>query len=306
MQIIRNLNISNFTLPNLALTIGNFDGVHLGHQKIISEVKKIAKENGLSSAILTFEPHPISFFKPEKSVNFRITSLAQKLQLFQESEVEYLIVLPFDKKLSEISAYDFTHEILVKSLNMKHLVIGYDFTFGKDRQGNFDFLEQQSKSLGFKLNKISAIGNQEQNYSSTLIRNLISEGNVSKANKILGRNFIVSGTVKEGKKLASNLGFPTANLSIKNHLIKPKFGVYKSSTFIPHLNQKFSSITNFGVKPTINGNSSPLFETHILNFSDKIYGKKIIVELIDFLREEKKFPSLTDLKQQIANDIKNL
>lgn len=306
MQVIRNLHKTNLAIPDLAITIGNFDGVHLGHQKIISEVKRIAKEKNLSSAILTFEPHPISFFKPDKSNNFRISSLAQKLQIFQKLGVDYLIVLPFNKDLSEVSAIDFVSKILVKSLNMKHLTIGYDFTFGKDRQGNFHFLEQQSKSLDFGLDEIQAIRFGEQNYSSTLARKLISEGKISEANQILGRNFVISGIVKEGRKLASQLGFPTANISIKNHIIKPKFGVYKSSTFIPHLNQRFSSITNFGVKPTVDGNSLPLFETHILNFSNNIYGKKIIVELLDFIREEKKFASLEDLTSQIARDIKNL
>ncbi len=306
MQVIRNLRKTNLAIPDLAITIGNFDGVHLGHQKIISEVKRIAKEKNLSSAILTFEPHPISFFKPDKSNNFRISSLAQKLQIFQELGVDYLIVLPFNKDLSEVSAIDFVSKILVKSLNMKHLTIGYDFTFGKDRQGNFHFLEQQSKSLDFGLDEIQAIRFGEQNYSSTLARKLISEGKISEANQILGRNFVISGIVKEGRKLASQLGFPTANISIKNHIIKPKFGVYKSSTFIPNLNQRFSSITNFGVKPTVYGNSLPLFETHILNFSNNIYGKKIIVELLDFIREEKKFASLEDLTSQIARDIKNL
>jgi riboflavin kinase / FMN adenylyltransferase len=306
MQIIRNLSKANLALPNLVITIGNFDGVHLGHQKIISEVKRIAKEKNLSSAILTFEPHPISFFKPDKSDNFRISSLAQKLQIFQEIGVDYLVILPFNKKLSEISASDFTKEILVKSLNIKQLIIGHDFTFGKSRQGNFHFLEQQSKFLGFGLTEIKAIGNYEQSYSSTLIRNFICDGKISEANKVLGRNFAISGIIQEGRKLASQLGFPTANLSIKNRIIKPKFGVYKSSTFIPHLNQKFSSITNFGVKPTLDGDSSPLFETHIINFSGKIYGKKIIVELLDFIREEKKFASLQDLTSQIARDIKNL
>ena len=300
MKIIRNLNQQ--ILP-LALTIGNFDGVHLGHSQIISQVKKIAKEKKLASAILTFEPHPIYFLRPEKSRDFRITSLAQKLRIFREQEIEYVIILPFNKKFSEISAQDFAQEILSKSLNAKHLVIGYDFTFGKNRQGNFRFLE----NFNFGLSEISPLKNSEQTCSSSLVRRLLAEGNVTEANRVLGRNFTIQGIVNEGRKLASQLGFPTANLAAKPHIVKPKFGVYKTQTFIPHLKKSFSSITNFGVKPTLReSQSEALFETHIPGFCEKIYDKKICVEFLDFIREEQKFDSLEDLKTQIKLDITKL
>ena len=151
MQIVRNLNQAN--LPPLALTIGNFDGVHLGHLEIINKVKKIAKEKNLFSAILTFEPHPISFFKPNLPKDFRINSLAQKLKNFQDCGIDFVITLPFNQSLSEVTAHNFTKEILANSLNTKHLVVGYDFTFGKNRQGNFEFL---SKEAPFELTQISA------------------------------------------------------------------------------------------------------------------------------------------------------
>ena len=306
MQIIRNLNQIKTALPPLVLTIGNFDGVHLGHLAIISEIKKIAKEKNLASAILTFEPHPISFFRPNQPNDFRISSLAQKLKIFQKNQIDYVIILPFDQNLSEVSAEDFVKNILVKSLSLKHLIIGYDFIFGKNRQGDFKLLEKESKVLDFALSEISAIKNGEENCSSSLIRKLISEGKIIDANLCLEKNFAICGLVNEGRKLASQLGFPTANLAVKPHIIKPKFGVYKSTTFIPHLNQKLSSITNFGVKPTIAGGLLPLFETHIPNFSKNIYGKKIYVELLDFIREEKKFASLEELKAQIARDVAQL
>ncbi len=306
MQIIRNLNQIKTALPPLALTIGNFDGVHLGHLAIISEIKKIAKEKNLASAILTFEPHPISFFRPNQPNDFRISSLAQKLKIFQKNQIDYVIILPFDQNLSEVSAQDFVKNILVKSLSLKHLIVGYDFIFGKNRQGDFKLLEKESKVFDFALSEISAIQNREENCSSSLIRKLISEGKIIDANLCLEKNFAICGLVNEGRKLASQLGFPTANLAVKPHIIKPKFGVYKSTTFIPHLNQKFSSITNFGVKPTIAGGLLPLFETHISNFNKNIYGKKIHVELLDFIREEKKFASLEELKAQIARDVAQL
>lgn len=308
MKIIRDLKLSHYAstgkskLPPLALTIGNFDGVHLGHSHIINQVKKIAKEKNLASAILTFEPHPIAFLRPERREDFRLTSLAQKLKIFAFEQIDYAIILPFNQKFSEISATDFVQRVLVEALNTKHLTIGYDFTFGKNREGNFKLLE----GLNLDLSEISPVKNSEQTCSSTTIRKFISEGKITAANQILGRNFSISGIVNEGKKLAAQLGFPTANLKAKPQIIKPKFGVYKTETFIPHLNKKFPSITNFGIKPTISENTSPLFETHIPNFSQNIYGKKIHVEFLDFIREEKKFASLDELKKQIAADVLSL
>ena len=301
MKIIRSLNIKS-KLPDLALTIGNFDGVHLGHLHIINQVKKIAKEKNLASAILTFEPHPISFLRPEKSKDFRLTSLAQKLKIFSDAEIDYAIILPFNQKFCDISAPDFVQKILLDALNIKHLTIGYDFTFGKNREGNFKLLEEYKLNLS----EISPIRNNDLTCSSTAVRRYLHEGNIIEANKILGHNFTISGIVNEGRKLASQLGFPTLNLSSKPHIIKPKFGVYKTLTFIPHLNKNFPSITNFGIKPTIGGSTAPLFETHLPGFDEKIYGKKVITEFLDFIREEKKFASLEDLKNQIAQDLKKI
>lgn len=301
MKLFRSLNqLKN--IPPLALTIGNFDGVHRGHFEIISTVKKIAKEKNLASAILTFEPHPISFLNPAKPRDFRITSLAQKLKIFRDAGIDYVIVLTFNKNLAEISAEYFAKEILAESLNAKHLVIGYDFTFGKNRQGNFKLLEEKN----FALSEISPLKDAEQTCSSTLVRRLLLEGKVAEANRILGRNFTIEGIVNEGKKLGAELGFPTMNLMAKPQIIKPKFGIYKTATFIPHLGKKFISITSFGIRPTVNELVYPLFETYIPGFSEKTYGKKIRVEFLDFMREEKKFASLEELKAQIKADVAQL
>lgn len=289
-------------MRGLALTIGNFDGVHLGHAEIISQVKKIAKEKNLSSAILTFEPHPICFLRPDRARDFRITSLAQKLRMFQKHEINYVIILPFNKKLSDISAGDFAQKILSETFKAKHLVIGYDFTFGKNREGNFRFLEES----GFALTEVSPLRNSAQTCSSSLVRGFLSEGKISDANRVLGSKFTIQGVVNEGRKLAAQLGFPTANLMAKPHIIKPKFGVYRTETFIPHLGKKFSSITNFGIKPTLNEENLPLYETHILDFNENIYGKNISIEFLDFIRGEKKFSSLEELKAQIQQDIAQL
>jgi riboflavin kinase/FMN adenylyltransferase len=310
MQIIRNLNKIKNALPRLVLTIGNFDGMHLGHMAIINEIKKIAKEKNISSAILTFEPHPVTLFQPDRAKDFRINGLAQKLKIFKEQQIDYVIILPFNQNLANIEAYDFIQKILVKSLNVKSLVIGYDFIFGKNREGNFSLLEKESKNFDFArrfdLMEISALKKSQEICSSSFIRKLLKDGRVVESNQFLGRNFTITGIVNEGRKLARQMGFPTANLIAKPHIIKPKFGVYKTLTFIPHLNQKFPSITNFGIKPTVQEEKIPLYETHIPNFNQDLYGKKIEVEFIDFVREEKKFASLEGLKRQILDDLEIL
>ena len=303
MRLIRSLNQIKTALPKTVLTIGNFDGIHLGHLEIIKEIKRISKAKNLSTAILTFEPHPISFLRPDRPKDFRISSLAEKLRIFRELEIDFVIALPFNQALADIEAENFIYEILIKKINTQHLVIGYDFIFGKNREGNFRLLEEKSKELNFDLSEVSAIKAHDYTCSSTIIRHFIKVGDISSANQILGKEFSVSGLVNEGRKLANQLGFPTANIISKNHIIKPKFGVYKTITHIPHLSLKLPSITNFGIKPTLDEASIPLYETHIFNFSQNIYGKKIIVEFIDFIRDEKKFASLEELKKQIALDV---
>lgn len=303
MFVIRHLTQTAQTPKPLALSIGNFDGVHLGHLKIIEEIKKIAQEKKISSAILTFEPHPFAFFKGDKANNFRLQSLSQKLKIFRDCGINYAIILPFNQKTADVKAESFIEQILVQALNVKHLSVGYDFTFGKNREGNFELLNAASKKFNFELNQISAASKSGQIYSSSLIRRFISEGKITQANQFLGHHFTICGMVNEGRKLGRTIGFPTANLEIKPHIIKPKFGVYKTITSIPTLQKKFPSITNFGVKPTIGGGSSPLLETHIPNFDQNLYGKKIEVEFLDFIREEKKFESLESLKEQIKQDL---
>ncbi len=305
MKLIRNLKNINI-LPQLSLTIGNFDGIHLGHEEILKDVKAQANRLNISSAVLTFEPHPFNFFKPESRDNFRITSLAQKLKIFETHNIDFVIVLPFNQKFCDISAQDFIDEILVRSLKIKHLTIGHDFVFGKNRQGNFSLLTDNSKKSAFDLNEIKAFKKDDITCSSSIIRELIRNGDIAKANQLLNKNFTICGIVNQGRKLASKIEFPTANMIAKPQILQPKFGVYKTITTIPHLNKKFASITNFGIKPTINHNAAPLFETHIFNFSHDIYGKKIIVEFIDFIREEKKFSSINELQAQIKEDIRKI
>ena len=312
MILIRNLNQINQQLPEIALTIGNFDGVHLAHQNIINKTKAIAKKQQIKSALLSFEPHPLVFLNrhlQKYQSNFRLCSLAQKLRLLQKFDLDYVIILPFDQNLSQNSAAEFIEKILINKLNTKSLIIGYDFTFGNKREGNFKTLE----SYNFDLHEIAPIKIHTSNaneitISSTLARNYFKNGEIKELNKILGYNFAIDGRVINGKKIARQLGYKTANIMPKNSIVMPKFGVYKTQTTINNSNNKFLSITNFGLKPTINNDqlATPLFENHLLDFDQDIYQHKITIEFIDFVREEKKFSSIEDLKKQITIDINNI
>ncbi len=303
MQIIKNFNSIKPNLQNTVLTIGNFDGVHLGHQEILNNVKRIADSENLKSALLTFEPHPLKIIKPTQIFDQKICSLSQKLAFFKKNHlIDAIFIGRFNQKLANLPAEDFVQKILVEKLKIKHLIIGYDFIFGKDRSGDANLLQKLAGIHNFSFHQIAAKSNSEsQIYSSTKIRNLINSGNVKTANQMLGRNYQVSGVVIQGKQLARTLGFPTANFLPKKDLIKPKFGVYKVVVLID--GKEYPAILNFGIKPTFSG-TKPLFEVHIFNFDKQIYGKKITVELLDFIREEKKFNSVEELKLQIEKDCK--
>lgn len=300
MYITRHINKIN-ALPPSVLTIGNFDGVHIGHKKIIDEINKIAHEKNLTSTILTFQPHPAKLFKPELARDFNILTLAQKLKIFRNHKISHTVIAPFNRNFSDIIADDFINKILIEKLNIKHLVIGYDFIFGKNREGNLQILQNAAKQHQFNITNIAAHKINEEICSSTAIRKLLQNGQVKQANQILGYNFTLEGIVVEGKKLARTIGFATANIKPQAHIIKPKFGVYKVQIKIDGITQ--NGIMNFGIKPTIGADLEPIYEIHILNFNQEIYGKKISFELLDFIREEKKFESLDALKQQVKMDI---
>jgi riboflavin kinase/FMN adenylyltransferase len=306
MQLIRNLSQIINQLPETCLTIGNFDGLHLAHQKIIEFTKQIATKKGLKSAILSFEPHPISFLNRQNhdfNHNFRISNLSNKIKYIKNHNIDYLLVIPFNNYLSNLSPKLFIDNILINKINAKSLVVGYDFTFGKKRQGNFKTLEEYNFDL-HEINPIKIIiDGHEKTISSSLARQYIQSGEVKKLPPILGRNFSVDGLVISGKKLARELGYPTANFLPRKDIINLKFGVYKTRTFIYKYHKYFDSITNFGIKPTFENNFQPLFENHILNFSQDIYNHKILVEFLDFIREEQKFSSIDELKNQIKKDL---
>jgi len=315
MQIIRNIN-NNSALLNTIVIIGNFDGVHLGHKTLIKRAKEVAKINNLKTLLITFEPHPLKFFNRNQNFShnkFYLTNLSRKLEIIKSYNSDFVAILPFNSNLSSIEANYFLEQILLQKFGMKYLIVGYDFIFGKNRLGNFNFLEKKSQEIGFGLEKIDAILVENNICSSSKIRQLISLGQIELANKLLGYNFAVNGLVVKGKEMGQKIGFATANIKANYHLIFPHFGVYQSIFHIKN-NQnnviKFASITNFGIRPTIeNGclgnNLQPIFETHIFNFNRNIYYQKVKIELIKFIRPEKKFASIGELTAQIKEDIKN-
>ncbi|MCE3255165.1 MAG: bifunctional riboflavin kinase/FAD synthetase [Rickettsiaceae bacterium] len=306
MQVIRNFQTNHNLKPDAhgtVLTIGNFDGIHLGHQKILNQAREIAKKNNLKSALLTFEPHPTKIINPTKYCHIKINNLAGKLDFLRQKELaDIVFITAFNQQMANLSPQDFVEKLMVEKLKIKHLIVGYDFVFGKNRAGNTDLLEELSKKYGFSFHKIEAIKSAgEQICSSTGIRKFLAEGNIKAASQMLGRDYQVSGIVIKGKELARTLGFPTANFLPKQNLIKPKFGVYKAEILVD--GKTYKAILNFGIKPTFAG-TTPLFEIHIFDFNQLIYGKKIAVRLLDFVREEKKFASVEELKLQIAMDCK--
>lgn len=285
-----------------AIAIGNFDGVHRGHKYLLEELKNKALQKNIETAILCFEPQPKEFFFKIND-NFRISKLEDKILLLNNFKINKLIIADFNNNFSKQSAEYFLEDILLNKLNSKIIITGKNFIFGAKRKGSSELIREyeNNNKFNFKYYDINIQNYDNKNkISSTKIRELINLGKIKKSNKLLGYNFFIQGKVIEGLKKGSGIGFPTANINIDGY-IKPKFGVYKTTTEIDE--RIYNSITNFGVKPTITNENKPILETHILNFGDNIYGKKIKINFLQFIRDEEKFNSLEELKAQIKKDI---
>ena len=291
---------SQTSAVNINLAIGNFDGIHLGHQKIIDELIEYSKIKNCSSAILSFKPHPRQFFSDEYR-NFQIISEEEKIYLLDKQGIDHYFSLLFDENIASMSPKDFITKILAEKLHSTHLIVGYDFKFGKDRKGNASLLQEQSKNLGFDINVIQPITSNYNSvvYSSSQIREFIRNGNVEKANLFLGRNWSMQGTVIKGDKRATAMNFPTANL-VPGELLHPKKGVYAIRA--RYIDRWSKGIANFGERPTVDGKRL-LLEAHLFEFNQDIYGKELTVEFLTFIREEKKFDNFASLAEQIQKDI---
>tara|TARA_B100000945_G_scaffold298162_1_gene277787 strand:- start:77 stop:985 length:909 start_codon:yes stop_codon:yes gene_type:complete len=300
MKIYKNFTISK-KFENSAIAIGNFDGFHLGHQKVIKTGKRIAKENNLRFGLLVFHPLPVMFFN-KKLKNFRIDSLKQKIDSAIKLGVDFLIIKKFDKSFSKTTAENFIKIILHRKLKAKLIFVSQNFRFGKNRIGDIKLLKKKENLLNYKTKTIKPLNKKKKIISSTLIRKNIIKGKIDFANKMLGRYWTIEGNVKKGEKRGRKIGFPTCNLDLGNYIV-PKVGVY-SSIVVINKKIKKKGIVNIGYKPTF-GKNKLLLEVHILGLKKNLYDKRIKVMLIKFIRSEKKFKSVDQLKIQIKKDIRN-
>ena len=287
MKIIRNTNLEQ--LP-CVVTIGNFDGVHLGHQALLTEVKKRAHDLKLESAVITFEPNPKDYFSQNKPQT-RISSLREKIELFNEIKIDRVHIIKFNQEFSKVTANEFI-SVLIKQLKVKEIVVGEDFCFGRGREGGIKQLSASSMKLNIK-NKILMDG---QRISSTLIRNLLANDKLDQANKYIGRPYSISGKVVHGEKRGRKIGFPTANIHMR-HNRPPLKGVFAVKF------QNHFGVANLGIRPSIKGEKKLQLEVHLLNFSSDLYSQHVSVIFLKKLRDEKKFKSLDELKEQIKLDV---
>ena len=285
-------------IPSSCLALGMFDGVHIGHQKVILDaVKKSGKIDAIS-AVVTFSKHPQNI--TARTPTLLITSLEDRLAILEEIGVQTTIVLDFDEKLSRLSAENYLQKYLIDGLNAKSISVGYNHHFGEQKRGNIEFLEKQSEHYGYQLSVIPPISIDGQIVSSSVIRELLSFGNVYQASKLLGRPFAIKGHVVKGKQRGRILGFPTANIKSEANIIVPAAGVYSGVVSIE--NTDYYTVVNIGIRPTFGDLTENLIEAHIIDFSGDLYDETIEISFLEKIRDEKKFNSLDELKSQIKLD----
>lgn len=299
MKIFQSIDSFHSSNKNI-ITIGTFDGVHIGHQKIIEQLIDNAKKESCESLILTFFPHPRMVLQ-EKSEIQLLNTIDERAELLEKSGLDNLIIHPFDKTFSRLSAEEFVKDILVDKLNIKKIVIGHDHRFGRNRTADINDLIFYGEKYDFEVQQISAQEIQEVSVSSTKIRKAIKDGNIVLANKYLGYDYFFTGIVQKGKQLGRTIGFPTANLKIpENYKLIPKKGVYIVKSDFQ--NKTVFGIMNIGTNPTVEGKNLSI-EVYYLNHESNLYGEKIKVSILDYIREEKKFESVSLLKQQLEKDV---
>ena len=297
----KNFNIKKNHQKSIIL-IGNFDGVHLGHQKLFDSAKKYKKKENLKIGVVTFDPIPKMFFN-KKLKNYRISNLNQKLSIFKKFKVDFVINKKFDKKFSKIKCNKFISEIIYKKLNPKIIFVSNNFRFGNKREGDVKLLKLLEKKYNYKIINPPTLKKKNKTISSTLIRKLLTDGKLNLANNYLNRNWSIEGVVKKGRNMGKKIGFPTCNIDIENYVIA-RPGVYAVKVNILNSNKILKGIANLGYRPTFN-QKKILLEVNIFNFSRNLYNKKLTVEFIKFIRGEKKFKGIDQLKKQIKLDLKS-
>ncbi len=300
LKLYKNFSISK-NHKNSILLIGNFDGLHIGHQKLFNFAKKYKKKYKIKIGVLTFDPMPKMFFN-KKLKNFKISNLNQKINSFEKFKIDFVVIKKFDKKFSKINYIKFIDNILSKKLRPKYIFVSNNFRFGNKREGNVNKLKFFEKKYNFKIINPKPLKKKTKIISSTLIRKLISNGKINIVNRYLNRNWSINGKVIVGRKMGRKIGFPTCNIKLNDYVIA-KPGVYAVNILINKNKKLLKGIANLGYRPTFN-QKEILLEVHIFNFSRNLYNKHLTIEFIDFIRKEKKFKNINQLKKQINLDIR--
>ena len=299
IKVYKNFKINN-SYKNSIILIGNFDGLHSGHQKLFKQAEKFKKKLNLKLGVITFDPIPKMFFD-KKIKNYRLSNFDQKVSYFEKFNVDFLINKNFNKKFSKITYKKFIENILYKSLKIKYIFVSNNFRFGYKREGNVKLLKKFQKKYQYKLINPKPLIIKNKVISSTLIRKLLQNGELSSANKILKRNWSIEGTVEKGRMMGKKIGFPTCNIDIKNYILA-KTGVYAVKVNVKKNRKIYGGIANLGYRPTFN-QKKLLLEVNLFNFSGNLYNKKLSVEFLKFIRGEKKFNGVDDLRNQIKIDL---
>ncbi|WP_374087564.1 bifunctional riboflavin kinase/FAD synthetase [Methylomicrobium lacus] len=300
MRVIRGLSHLEPLDPGCVLTIGNFDGLHLGHRAVIEKLAAKGRATGLPVVVMIFEPQPLEYFLGDNAPS-RLMRLREKVIDFAGLPVDYLLVMRFNRQFANLDAEKFIDDILIEKLNVKHLVIGDDFHFGKARRGNFAMLQEKGLHWGFTVEDTGSFYVDGLRVSSTLIRDALTAGNLAQAEQLLGRSYSVCGRIVHGEKRGRALGFPTANIKLhrKNTPLQGVFAV----TMTGLGEEAIQGIANVGTRPTVDGGSKVILETHLFNFNREIYGRYVEVHFKHKIRDEMRFHSLEKLKAQIENDV---
>ena len=299
MELIRGLHNMRPSHHGCVATIGNFDGVHLGHQAVIGQLAEKADAVGLPAAVITFEPQPREYFLPQFAPP-RLTRFREKIEALRRYAVRRVLCLAFNRKLAEMSAEEFIRRILVDGLGVKYLVVGDDFRFGRDREGTFKHLQAAGEQYGFQVVNMHTFSVEGERVSSTRVRLALEQGQLDEAVRLLGRDFRMSGRVAHGEKLGRKLGFPTANIFL-HRKAAPLQGIFVVEVYGLD-KEPWPGVASLGTRPTVDGTRT-ILEVHLFDFDEQIYGRHIQVSFLHKLRDEEKYDSLTALKAQIQKDV---
>ena len=301
MKILRD-PLGNDDLPQGAvISIGSFDGVHIGHQAVLTHVVDRARSMGVAAVAMTFDPHPIKLLRPGVAPRL-LTTLEQRLALIAQTGIETSLVVPFTHRLARMSAADFVRDVLVDRLAVREVYIGDNFRFGADRGGDVELLTSMGAELGFEAAAAPIVEAEGSVVSSTRVRQAVADGRVEEVVALLGRSVFLDGAVLEGKRLGRTLGFPTLNIEVENEL-SPSNGVYITAVHIPSFARTFPAVTNIGVRPTVYQNSLTTVESHLLDFTADVYQEQVRLFFLERVREERRFESTLDLMAQIRRDV---